>query len=260
MKHPTQTSDASHDEERAQALLGQLDRTRMPAHVAVIMDGNGRWAREHGYEDRTKGHEMAIRSVREVTRASAEFGLKVLTLFSFSTENWRRPRSEVAFLMKLLKRFLVEERRELMDNNIRLVHSGRIEDLPLYARHALNTTMRMTAKNDGLVLNLAISYGGRAELLDAARRLAEDLAKKKLRPQDLTEDIFGQYLYHPELGDPDLMIRTSGEMRISNFLLWQLAYAEIYVTPTLWPDFGRTDLLEALVAFQKRQRRFGAVG
>lgn len=254
---PQPTTDP---DRRDSALLAQLDPERVPSHVAVIMDGNGRWAREHGYGDRTKGHEMAVDAVRAVARAAVEFHLKTLTLFSFSTENWRRPRSEVSFLMHLLKRFLVDERRELMDNNIRLVHSGRIEDLPLYARHALERTMELTRSNDAMVLNLAVSYGGRAEILDAVKRVAEEIGKKKLRVSDLTEDTFGQFMYHPELGDPDLMIRTSGEMRVSNFLLWQLAYTEVYVTPTLWPDFSRTDLLEALVAYQKRKRRFGAIG
>lgn len=224
------------------------------------MDGNGRWAREHGYDDRTKGHEKAVDAVRAVARAAVEFKLKTLTLFSFSTENWRRPRNEITFLMRLLQRFLVEERRELMDNGIRLVHSGRIDDLPLYARKALEQTMKFTENNQAMVLNLAISYGGRAEIVEATKRFAEDVLKKKLRPEDLDESLFSQYLYHPELGDPDLMIRTSGEMRISNFLLWQLAYTEVYVTPTLWPDFNRNDMLEALVAYQKRQRRFGAIG
>ena len=245
---------------RAEALLAQLDRTRLPGHVAMIMDGNGRWAREHGYADRTKGHEMAINSVRQVTRAAAELKLRTLTLFSFSTENWRRPRKEVAFLMHLLRRFLVEERREMMDNGIRLVHSGRMEDLPLYARVALQNTITLTAKNEGMVLNLAISYGGRAEIVEATQRIAAAVKAGKLSLKDVDENYLAQMMYHPELGDPDLMIRTSGEMRISNFLLWQLAYSEIYVTQTLWPDFGRADLLEALLAYQKRQRRFGAVG
>ncbi len=259
-KAPNTSTDSPPADERAEALLRQLDRSRLPAHVAVIMDGNGRWAREHGHADRTRGHEMAIGSVRQVTRAAAELGLKTLTLFSFSTENWRRPRKEVAFLMHLLRRFLVQERRELMDNRIRLVHSGRIEDLPLYARAALQNTMALTAKNEGMVLNLAISYGGRAEIADAARQIAAAVKAGKLALKDINEELLGQRMYHPELGDPDLMIRTSGEMRISNFLLWQLAYSEIYVTQTLWPDFGRADLIEALVAYQGRQRRFGAVG
>jgi len=245
---------------REAALLDQLDRTRLPRHVAIIMDGNGRWAQQHGYEDRTEGHRAAIKAVRAVSEAAAEWGLGVLTLYAFSTENWGRPRSEVSFLMRLFQKALVQERRHLVDNGIRLIHSGRMQDLPLYARRSMQKTIDLTAGNTRLLLNLALSYGGRAEIVDAARRFARDVAAGRLRPEDLDGERFAGYLYHPELSDPDLLIRTSGERRISNFLLWEIAYSEIYVTPTLWPDFGRADLLEALVDFQRRERRFGSVG
>ncbi|MCX7012764.1 MAG: isoprenyl transferase [Candidatus Sumerlaeota bacterium] len=247
------------DTTREQALLAQLDRDRLPRHVAIIMDGNGRWARLHGYTDRTEGHRAAIQAVRAATETAHELGLRVLTLYAFSTENWTRPRKEVSFLMRLFQSMLTRERRLLMDNNVRLVHSGRFEDLPRYAQRALRTALDESAANTGMILNLALSYGGRAEIAEAARAFARDVADGRRRPEELDIGLFARYLYHPELGDPDLLIRTSGERRISNFLLWQIAYSEIFVTPTLWPDFGRADLLEALLDYQRRERRFGGI-
>ena len=247
------------DTTREQELLAQLDRGRLPRHVAIIMDGNGRWARQHGFLDRTEGHRAAIRAVRASTETAHEMGLRVLTLYAFSTENWTRPRKEVSFLMRLFQSVLTRERKLLMDNNVRLVHSGRFADLPQYAQQALRAAMEESASNTGMVLNLALSYGGRAEIVDAARAFARDAADGRRRIEELDNDLFARYLYHPELGDPDLLIRTSGEQRISNFLLWQIAYSEIFITPTLWPDFGRADLLEALLDYQQRERRFGGV-
>jgi undecaprenyl diphosphate synthase len=241
-------------------LLAQIDRTRLPAHVAVIMDGNGRWAKGRGFRDRIRGHERGIDAVRETVTACAELHLTALTLYSFSKENWSRPKREVQALMSLLEKFLIDERPTLMKNRVRLVASGDLDDLPVRPRATLDETIALTAGNDGMVLNLALSYGGRQEITAAARQLAEKAKAGEIQPDAIDENLFAQHLHHPELPHPDLMIRTSGEMRISNFLLWQLAYAELVVTPVLWPDFRRDDLHRALVEYQKRERRFGGVG
>ncbi|MEN6627973.1 MAG: isoprenyl transferase [Candidatus Sumerlaeia bacterium] len=243
-----------------QQLLGLLDPGRMPAHVAIIMDGNGRWARQRGYLDRIRGHEAGIESVREATRTSAQLRLEVLTLYAFSKENWRRPAAEVAALMELLRRFLIAERDELMENNIRLLTIGNADDLPSGARAALDETIRITAGNTGMKLVLALSYGGRDELVRAARRIAEQARDGRLDPAKIDESLIDAQLDTAGMPDPDLLIRTSGELRVSNFLLWQIAYAEIFVTPVLWPDFRRRQLLEALVDYQRRERRYGGVG
>lgn len=240
-------------------LLGRLSPGRMPAHVAVIMDGNGRWARQRGFLDRIRGHEAGIDSVREITTTCAQLHLKALTLYAFSKENWRRPQHEISALMMFLARFLIAERDELMENNIRLQTIGATEDLPENARRELAETMRQTAGNTGLILNLALSYGGRDEIVRAARKLARAAQEGKLNPDAIDEAAFGAQLDTTGLPEPDLLIRTSGEMRVSNFLLWQIAYAEIHVTPVLWPDFRRPQFLEALIDFQRRERRFGAV-
>lgn len=232
----------------------------MPAHVAIIMDGNGRWARKHGWKDRIRGHEAGIKAVRETVESCAQLHLKALTLYAFSRENWQRPKHETSALMRLLRRFLIEERPTLKKNNIRLIATGRLEDLPAKALAVLDKTRELTAQNTGLTLNLALSYSGREEIAEAARALARQAAAGTIRPGDITPETISAHLYAPELGDPDLLIRTSGEYRISNFLLWQLAYAEIYITDVLWPDFRRADLLEALVDYQNRERRFGRVG
>lgn len=244
-------------EERA--VLDSLIPERLPRHVAVIMDGNGRWAREHGFRERIHGHRAGIKAVRETTETCAEVGVKALTLYAFSKENWQRPKSEVTALMKLLEEFLIAEREGLMENEIRLVASGHVEDLAPNARAALEGSIGLTAHNTRMVLNLALSYGARQEIIDAVRQIAERCAGGELDPGSITDDLFSRCLYHPELGDPDLLIRTSGEMRISNFLLWQIAYTELYVTPVLWPEFRRRHLLEALVSYQQRERRFGKV-
>jgi undecaprenyl diphosphate synthase len=236
------------------ALARQIQPDRLPQHVAIIMDGNGRWAgRRH--LPRVEGHRAGIQSVREVLETSARLGLRVLTLYAFSVENWKRPAAEVSTLMMLLQRYLRSELATLQENNIRFNVIGRPDGLAPEIQLELADAERLTAANTGLQFNIALNYGGRAEIVDAARAaLAAGLA-----PDELTEARFADFLYTRGQPDPDLLIRTSGEMRISNFLLWQIAYAEIYVTETFWPDFRRGDLLEAIVAYQKRDRRYGGI-
>jgi undecaprenyl diphosphate synthase len=245
--------------EAERALLAKLDPARLPAHVAIIMDGNGRWARQRGFMDRIRGHEAGIESVREATRSSAQLGLKALTLYAFSKENWRRPEVEVRALMALLARFLVAERDELMENDIRLGTIGRSEDLPDSVRRELDETMRLTFGNAGLRLTLALSYGGRDELARVAQEVARRAAAGALTPEQIDEDCLNGLMDTADLPELDLLVRTSGEVRVSNFLLWQVAYAEICITPVLWPDFRRAQLLEALVEYQGRDRRYGGV-
>lgn len=230
-----------------------------PRHVAIIMDGNGRWATSRGLP-RIAGHEAGAESVRDITRACREWGVQVLTLYSFSTENWKRPADEVAGLMTLLGRYLLEERSEILNNNIRLETIGETERLPLAVRASLKELMMASRKNTGMVLNLALSYGGRAEILEATRKLAKKVSTGRLRVEQIDEATFSAELQTAGLPDPDLVVRTSGEFRISNFLLWQLAYAEFYVTDTLWPDFRRDELRRAFDSFGSRERRFGQTG
>jgi undecaprenyl diphosphate synthase len=220
------------------------------------MDGNGRWATARG-QPRVAGHEAGAESVREITRACREAGVGALTLYSFSTENWRRPAEEVSALMGLLARYLVGERREILDNGVRLNAIGQLDKLPAPVRVALKELMHASRDNRGMTLTLALSYGGRAEIVEAARSLAKKAAAGRLRPDAIDEAAFAAELGTAGLPDPDLLIRTSGELRLSNFLLWQLAYAELYVTETLWPDFRRPQLEEAFTAFRSRERRFG---
>jgi len=231
---------------------------KRPRHIAVIMDGNGRWARRKGLP-RNQGHKAGAESVREITRECARIGIERLTLFAFSTENRRRPKIEINFLMRLLKRFLVKERAEIMDNNIRFTAIGRLGELPAGVRKELQHTAQMSSANTGMVLCLALNYGGRQEIADAARRIAQDVAEGKIAPDDVDEDLFPSYLYDPQMPDPDLLIRTSGEMRISNFLLWQISYAEIFSTGISWPEFRKKELMEALAEYSRRDRRFGAL-
>lgn len=240
--------------------LVELKPELLPRHVAVIMDGNGRWARQRGWLERVRGHEAGVDSVRETVRACGVVGVEVLTLYSFSSENWSRPRAEVSALMMLLERFLVNERPELMDNNVRLLTIGRTADLPEAVRKRLAETIDLTAQNTGLKLVLALSYGSRDEMLRAIRAIARDAKAGEIDPDAIEAADLETRLDTAGLPDPDLLIRTSGEQRISNFLLWQIAYSEIYITPTLWPDFRRPHLLDALVAFQGRDRRFGGLG
>jgi len=235
-------------------LACQIQPDRLPQHVAIIMDGNGRWA-EKRHLPRVEGHLAGIQSVREVLETSARLGLEVLTLYAFSVENWKRPPSEVSTLMMLLKRYLRSELSTLLENDIRFNVIGRPEGLSPDIRTELDDAARRTAGNQGLLFNIALNYGGRTEIVDAARAAMAS----GLSAEALDEDRFAQFLYTAGQPDPDLLIRTSGEMRVSNFLLWQIAYAEIYVTETYWPDFRRRDLLEAVVAYQKRDRRYGGI-
>jgi len=230
----------------------------LPRHVAIIMDGNGRWA-EHRGLPRVQGHLAGIESVREVTRESARLGLERLTLYAFSSENWKRPTEETGFLMELLERFLVEEREEIMENDVRLEAIGRLDGLPSPVQAQLRETRAMSAGNGGLTLSLALNYGGRAEIVDAARRLAAEVRDGTMRPEAIDEEAVARRLYAPGAPDPDLLIRTGGEMRVSNFLLWEISYAELYVTPTLWPDFRKEHLHAAVQAYTGRERRFGGV-
>ena len=237
-----------------EALARQVEFDRLPRHVAIIMDGNGRWAGERRLP-RVEGHRAGVDSVRDVVETSARLGLEVLTLYAFSVENWKRPASEVGTLMGLLKRYLRSELNMLLDNNIRFQVIGRMEELAADIQDELHRAMERTSANTGMRFNIALNYGGRTEILDAVRQAITD----GVRPQDLTEESFASLLYTAGQPDPDLLIRTSGEMRVSNFLLWQIAYAEIYFTETLWPDFRRRHLLEAVLAYQKRERRYGGI-
>lgn len=229
-----------------------------PEHIAIIMDGNGRWAESRGWM-RVRGHKEGTNSVREVTTAAAELGVKSLTLYAFSRENWKRPDFEVSTLMRLLRLYLRRERKTLMQNRIRLKAIGRTEDLPRFARAALDETIALTAGNDGMVLRLALSYGGRTEIADAARALAQDVAAGRVAAEDIDDESLRRYLYDPETPDPDLVVRTAGEMRLSNFLLWQASYAELFVTDVCWPEFRREQLYEAIRAFAGRKRKFGGL-
>ena len=227
-------------------------------HVAIIMDGNGRWARQRKLP-RVSGHRAGIEAVREVVECSARLGMRVLTLYAFSVENWKRPRAEVATLMALLKEYLNKELANLNRNNIIFRTIGRVEELDPSVRNELARAERATAQNNGLLFNIALSYGGRAEIVDACRALIRRAVAGDLEAEQVDEALFARHLYTRDQPDPDLLIRTSGELRISNFLLWQIAYAEIWVTETLWPDFRRGELLQAIIDFQKRRRRYGGI-
>ena len=241
-----------------QALLRSIDFSRLPRHVAIIMDGNGRWAKLR-HKRRVEGHRAGIAAVRDTVETSARLGLQVLTLYAFSVENWKRPKTEVATLMGLLKHYLRSELQTLLKNNIRFKVIGRPEDLPRDVQGELERGMERTAANTGLLFNIALNYGGRAEITDAARRLLKDILANGRDPSKIDESTLSSYLYTAGQPDPDLLIRTSGELRISNFLLWQIAYAEIWVTDVLWPDFRRRHLLQAIVDYQKRERRYGGI-
>ena len=227
---------------------------RLPAHIAIIMDGNGRWAALR-HLPRVKGHQAGVESVRETVETCARLGINVLTLYAFSVENWKRPPLEVTTLMGLLKRYLRLELQTLIRNNIRFRVIGRVEGLPRDVQKELTRAINDTAGSSGMLFNIALNYGGRAEIVDAARRIVE----AGVPPGDLDESRFAGFLYTAGQPDPDLLIRTSGEMRVSNFLLWQIAYAEIYVTDVLWPDFRRHNLLQAVIDYQKRDRRYGGI-
>ena len=233
-----------------------IDKERLPRHVAVIMDGNGRWAQRRSL-GRIEGHKRGKDAVRAVVETSREIGLEYLTLYAFSTENWQRPAGEVRALMSLLHRYLRTEQQRMMKKNIRLLAIGDLSRLPTSVRQALEKAVFTTRNNEGLTVVLAVSYGAREELVAAARALATRIRDGQLDPQEIDERRFAQHLWTADIPDPDLLIRTSGEFRLSNFLLWQIAYTEIYVTDTLWPDFGREEFLRALADYQSRERRFG---
>ncbi|MGC8750375.1 isoprenyl transferase [Hydrotalea sp.] len=240
------------------ALLQQIDKTKLPRHIAIIMDGNGRWAEEKGQE-RLYGHFHGVESVRNIVEGCAELGIEYLTLYAFSTENWDRPQPEVEGLMTLLVETIRNEVPTLCKNNIRLHVIGELSMLPDFARNALQEALDLTAANTGLNLVMALSYSSRWELVNAVKNIAKDVKAGKIEPETITQDTLQQYLSTSNLPDPELMIRTSGEYRISNFLLYQLAYAELYFTNTRWPDFRKENLYEAIIDFQNRERRFGKI-
>ncbi len=235
-----------------------IDPAKLPSHVAIIMDGNGRWAKKR-LLNRIKGHEKGAEAVRTIVRACREIRIPNLTLYAFSTENWQRPQSEIVALMALLKNFLESEQKEMLDNNIRLNAIGQTERLPQDVQQTLHRVMTVTRKNDGMLLNLALSYGGRAEIVKMVKEIAIKVKNSNIEPDSITPELISEHLYTSEIPDPDLLIRTSGEMRISNFLLWQIAYTEIYVTDTLWPDFTKDEFVQILIDYQHRKRRFGKV-
>ena len=242
----------------AEPKLSPAAQSSLPTHVAVIMDGNGRWAKQR-HLPRVEGHRNGVESVRAIVRASAEAGIKYLTLYAFSVENWNRPKDEVDTLMKYLARFLKNEIGELNRNNVRLEAIGQIWRLPEAVQEQLAKTRAALARNNGLTLILALSYGARTELVEAARAIAEKVKAGSLEAAEINDRVMAEHLYTRHWPDPDLLIRTSGEMRVSNFLLWQISYAEFVITPTLWPDFRKAQLFEALEEYARRHRRFGAL-
>ena len=246
--------------ERDWRIASGIDPKRLPAHIAIIMDGNGRWAKQRNYP-RIMGHRAGVDPVRTVVETCAQLGLEALTLYAFSVENWKRPRHEIEGLWRLLRYYLRRELPNMMRNDIQLVAIGRLESLPAQVLAELHSVMDKTAQNRGMRLNLAINYGGRTELVDAVNAMLDNARLEgNIDVLEITEEAIAEHLYTAGLKDPDLLIRTSGEMRLSNFLLWQIAYAELYVTETLWPDFTRAELLEAISEYQSRDRRFGGLG
>jgi len=237
--------------------LPELDRKRLPHHIAIIMDGNGRWAQKHGLS-RAAGHEAGMKSVKAIIRACRELGsIEVLTLYAFSTENWRRSKTEVGTLFRLLSKYVALELDNLHKEEVRITAMGRLDDLPSRAQEDLRHAVELTASNKAMTVNVALNYGAHAELADAARAVARDAKLGMLEPESIDESCFSRYLYLPDLPDPDLLIRTGGEMRLSNFMLWQLSYAELVFSRVLWPDFRKRHLYLAIAEFQSRKRRFG---
>ncbi|MBA3647184.1 MAG: isoprenyl transferase [Chitinophagales bacterium] len=241
------------------SLIEYIDKERLPKHVAIIMDGNGRWAKRHG-EQRIFGHQHGVEAVRAATEGSAEMGIQYLTLYAFSTENWARPKYEVDALMELMVETISKEINTLMNNNVRLKTIGDIDSLPQKCYNELNLAMEESKNNSGLTLIIALNYSSRWEITQAMKKIAFDVKLGKVHPETINEETVIHYLDTKDFPDPELMIRTSGEQRLSNYLLWQLAYSELYFTPVLWPDFRKEDLHEALIEFQKRERRFGKTG
>jgi undecaprenyl diphosphate synthase len=240
------------------SLKENIDFNNLPKHIAVIMDGNGRWAKGKGAA-RIFGHRNAIQAVKDITEGCGELGIKYLTLYAFSTENWGRPKEEVDGLMELLVNTLQKEIKTLHENQVKLQTIGDINHLPIDCQNNLAKAKEATSNNSGLILQLALNYSGRWEIVDAVRKLAEEVKTGLIQPGEIDEHYFAEHLQAPRVPDPELLIRTSGELRISNFLLWQIAYTEIFITPTLWPDFRKENLYEAVCAYQKRERRFGKV-
>lgn len=238
------------------SLIEQIDKNRLPQHVAIIMDGNGRWAKAKGM-DRSFGHQEGVVSVRKVVEAATTLGLKYLTMYTFSTENWNRPEAEVQALMSLLVSAIHRETPDLMKNNVRLLAIGNLDRLPAEAHATLLSCIAQTASNTGTTLVLALSYSSRWEITEAVKRLVQEVVEKKITPNDITETVVSEHLTTKGIPDPDLLIRTGGEQRVSNFLLWQLSYAEFFFTSVFWPDFREEELYEAILYYQQRERRFG---
>lgn len=239
-------------------IMVQLDMERIPCHIAIIMDGNGRWAKQRNLP-RSMGHRAGVEAIRNIVKECSRLGVKVLTVFAFSTENWRRPKEEVGVLMNLLTEFLRREINDLHNNRVVVRAVGAVEELPMEAQKELAKAYERTQNNTGLILNIALNYGGRAELVEAVRRVCREVQSHRLEIESINEDVVNRYLYTAELPDPDLLIRTSGEMRLSNFLLWQSAYTEIVVVEEFWPDFDTAALQEAILIYQQRDRRFGGI-
>jgi len=233
-----------------------FDKNKLPQHLAIIMDGNGRWAIKRGLP-RSAGHMEGVKAVKRVITNCINFNIPILTLFAFSTENWRRPKNEIIYLLKLFERALSKEKANLIKNNIRINFIGRLNDLPNSLNKKINELFESTKKNNKLILNIAINYGGRTEIIDALKSIILKIVEKKLNIEEINEDIIRDNLYTHNLPDPDLLIRTAGEMRISNFMIWQIAYTEFWVTPVFWPDFDKNNLIEAIKSFQKRVRKYG---
>lgn len=246
------------EEQKVESLVRQINPETVPRHIAIIMDGNGRWAANRSLP-RIAGHKQGIEVVKDIVAFCNEINIYALTLYAFSTENWNRPSREVNFLLKLPYQYLDKELPRLVEQNVRIVVSGDTGMLPSKARGAIEKALDETSENTGMFLNLAINYGSRLEIIRAVSLLAEEVRQGKLNVEDIDEKTFSRYLYNDQLGDPDLLIRPGGELRLSNFLLWQLAYAELWFTPDHWPDFSRVHLAEAILDYQKRQRRFGSV-
>lgn len=242
----------------ADRLREMLDPNRLPKHVAIIMDGNGRWAQARGLP-RSMGHRAGVESLRKIVSTCLDLGIKVLTVYAFSTENWKRPQEEINTLMNLLCEYIQKELDELHSHDVQIRAIGHIEDLPMRAQKELEKAQRVTAENKKLILNIALNYGGRLEIVDAARKIAVKVKKGEIQPEEIDEALFQRHLYTADLPDPDLLIRPAGELRLSNFLLWQTAYTEFWSTSVYWPDFQPKHFLQALIDFQKRERRFGGI-
>lgn len=239
-------------------LYQQIDLNNLPSHIAIIMDGNGRWAKQRNLP-RIKGYEKGVTSVREIIKACLDLKINILTLYAFSMENWQRPQKEVSYLMKLLYKYLKKNKAELCKNDIKLTAIGNLKFLPKLIYQELTKTINLTKNNKTGILNLALSYSGREEIINAVKKLCVDVSSGLIKTEEIDEMFFSKYLYTNGLPDPDLLIRTSGEMRISNFLLWQMAYTEIYITPIYWPDFRKKEFYKAIIEYQKRKRRFGKI-